>query len=168
MRCVARLGAGRFPIYGRDAYESSRIDGFLDASLVFARDTQIYLLALREGAVSSDVYLRARDPFATYLTGIEQALAPPRAHLAGVTVTLADICFVAELCLFHNERPRRSVLDAAGFSLLLNEQFAYSYPRSVALFKRLLAHPAFIPDVAGYLEKIEAASAPRSSSAARV
>jgi enoyl-CoA hydratase/carnithine racemase len=37
MRAVARLGAERFPIYGRSAYESSRIDGFLDASLVFAR-----------------------------------------------------------------------------------------------------------------------------------
>src|SRR5271163_940373 len=33
MRAVARLGMERFPIYGRDVYESSRIDGFLDASL---------------------------------------------------------------------------------------------------------------------------------------
>jgi hypothetical protein len=46
MRAVARLGASRFPLYGRDAYEASRIDSFLDASLVFARDSQIYLLAL--------------------------------------------------------------------------------------------------------------------------
>ncbi len=38
MRTVARLGEARYPLYGRDAYEASRIDGFLDVSLVFARD----------------------------------------------------------------------------------------------------------------------------------
>ncbi|HSZ21530.1 MAG TPA: hypothetical protein VK782_00240, partial [Candidatus Sulfotelmatobacter sp.] len=43
MRAVARLGESRFPLYGRDAYEASRIDSFLDVSLVFARDSQIYL-----------------------------------------------------------------------------------------------------------------------------
>ena len=29
--------AAQLPLYGGDAYEASRIDGFLDASLVFAR-----------------------------------------------------------------------------------------------------------------------------------
>ena len=46
MRAVARLGAGRFPLYGRDPYQASRIGSFLDASLVFARDSQTYLLTL--------------------------------------------------------------------------------------------------------------------------
>jgi hypothetical protein len=41
MRAVARLGEARFPLYGRDAWEASRIDSFLDVSLVFARDSQI-------------------------------------------------------------------------------------------------------------------------------
>ena len=36
MRAVARLGERTLPLYGRDAYEASRIDSFLDASLVFA------------------------------------------------------------------------------------------------------------------------------------
>jgi hypothetical protein len=49
MRAVARLGAERFPVYGRNVYESSRVDAFLDANLVFARDSQIYLLALSDG-----------------------------------------------------------------------------------------------------------------------
>ena len=38
MRAVARLGEAKFPLYGRDAYEASRIDSFHDVSLVFARD----------------------------------------------------------------------------------------------------------------------------------
>ena len=155
MRAVARLGQGHFPIYGRSAYESSRIDGFLDASLAFARDAQIYLLALRDGAVSGELYSRVKDSFVTYLSGIEQALAPQRSFLVGDNITLADICFVAELCLFHNERARRSTLDAAGFPLLLGDDFAATYPRSANHFRRLLSHPAFAPDVDGYLEKIE-------------
>ena len=155
MRAVARLGAERFPVYGRNVYESSRIDAFLDASLVFARDGQIYLLALSNGEMSSDLYSRMKGSFAAYLSGIEQALAPQRGFLVGDNVTLADVCFVSELCLFHNERAGSSALKTAGFSLLLDNEFAKSFPRSAAHFRRLLGHPAFVPDVAGYLEKIE-------------
>jgi elongation factor 1-gamma len=155
MRAVARLATNGFPVYGQDAYESSRIDSFLDTGLVFGRDAQIYLLALR-GSVSQEVYGRARESFATYLAGIEQALAPRRSYLVGDDITLADICFVAELCLFYNERARSSVLEAAGFSPLLDEQFETEYPRSAGHFKKLLVHPAFVPDVKGYLDKIEA------------
>jgi len=155
MRAVARLGQERFPLYGRSVYESSRIDAFLDVSLAFACDGQIYLLALRDGAVSRELYTRVKNSFVTYLSGIERALAPQRSFLIGGNVTLADICFIAELCLFHNERTRRSTLDAAGFPLLLGDDFAATYPRSANHFRRLLSHPAFAPDVAGYLEKIE-------------
>jgi glutathione S-transferase len=159
MRAVARLGQERFPIYGRDAYESSRIDGFLDASLVFARDGQLYLLALRDGTVSRELHARMTETFVTYLSGIERALAPDRSFLVGDSMTLADICFVAELCLFHNERARAAQLAAAGLPVLLVDELASSYPRSAGHFQRLLAHPAFVPDVGGYLEKIERSAA---------
>jgi glutathione S-transferase len=159
MRAVARLGEERFPLYGGNAYEASRIDGFLDASLVFARDGQFYLLALRGGSVTPELYTRMRESFEAYLGGIEQALTPERNFLVGDRLTIADICFVAELCLFHNERARRSALEAAGLPLLLGDDFAETYPRSARHFRRLLAHPAFLPDVAGYLEKIEGSAA---------
>jgi hypothetical protein len=51
------------------------------------------------------------------------------------------------------------VLETAGLSLLLGDEFAKIYPRSASHFRRLLTHPAFVPDVAGYLEKIERSSA---------
>jgi glutathione S-transferase len=159
MRTVARLGRDRFPLYGRDPYEASRIDSFLDASLVFARDGQIYLLALRSGSITPELHARVRENFETYLSGIEQALRPERDFLVGDSITLADICFVAELCLFHNERARRAVLQAERLPLLLDDDFAQTYPRAAAHFNRLLAHPAFRPDVAGYLEKIEQSGA---------
>ena len=41
MRAVARLGAARMQLYGSDPYTASRIDGFLDAGLLFARDPQM-------------------------------------------------------------------------------------------------------------------------------
>jgi glutathione S-transferase len=119
MRTVARLGQDRFPLYGGDAYEASRIDGFLDASLVFARDAQIYLLALRDGSISTELHARAQESFQSYLSGTEQALTPRRKFLVGNDVTLADICYVAELCLFHNEHARRTTLDAVGLQPVL-------------------------------------------------
>jgi len=155
MRAVARLGQDHFPLYGRDPHEASRIDSFLDASLVFARDGQIYLLALRGDGITPEIHARMRESFAAYLSGIEQALAPRREFLVGDDLTLADICYVAELCLFHNERARRAALERAGLPLLLSDDLAETYPRAAAHFRRLLAHPAFMPDVAGYLEKIE-------------
>src|SRR5271170_4061645 len=63
MRAVARLGQDRWALYGRDAYEASRIDSFLDASLVFARDSQIYLLALGSEKLSAEIHSRAREGF---------------------------------------------------------------------------------------------------------
>src|SRR5262249_61435303 len=83
MRAVARLGAHRLQLYGGNPYEASRIDSFLDASLVFARDSQIYLLALRDPEFASDIHARAAEAFAIYAAGIDQALQPDRGFLVG-------------------------------------------------------------------------------------
>jgi len=45
MRTVARLGHGRFSLYGSNADDAARIDRFLDARLIFARDAQLSLLS---------------------------------------------------------------------------------------------------------------------------
>jgi glutathione S-transferase len=157
MRAVARLGERAFPLYGRDAYEASRIDSFLDVSLVFARDAQIYLLALGGGTVSAETHARARDAFAVYAAGINQALAPDRQFLVGDTVTIADICFVAELSLFCNERARAGELEKRGLAPILHAKVETEFPRAFAHFARLCQHPAFAPDVGPYLKKIAAA-----------
>ena len=110
MRAVARLGAERFPVYGRNVYESSRIDAFLDASLVFARDGQIYLLALSNGEMSSDLYSRMKGIFAAYLSGIEQALAPQRGFLVGDNVVAREL-------------PRLAALDVTAVELMPIAEF---------------------------------------------
>jgi glutathione S-transferase len=122
MRAVARLGDDKLGLYGKDPYESCRIDSFLDASLVFARDSQIYLLALGSRSLSEDVYHRTRDAFAVYMAGINSALSAGRGFIVGDRLTLADVCFVAELALFHNEKPRAQDLKKRGLEPLLNWQ----------------------------------------------
>ena len=154
MRAVARLGESEFPLYGCDAYEASRIDSFLDVSLVFARDAQLYLLALMNGTVSAEIHTRAREGFAVYASGINQALAPDREFLVGDAVTLADICFAAELCLFFNEQRSGEVIEKHGFAPILHAKVVTEYPRVFAHLARLRAHPAFAPDVDPYLKKL--------------
>ena len=158
MRAVARLGHEQFALYGHDPYEASRIDGFLDASLVFARDAQIYLFALREPTVPSDSHTRAKEAFTIYAAGIEQALQSDRMFLVGNDVTLADICFVAELSLFSNERTRHQALEKSGLEPILNDAQQAKFPRATAHFARLADHPAFAPDVRPYLERLSDAT----------
>jgi glutathione S-transferase len=159
MRAVARLGENRCPLYGRDVYEASRIDSFLDASLVFARDSQIYLLSLISGTVSSEINSRMRDSFAVYLTGINQALSPDREFLVGETVSIADICFVAELALFFNEKARPGELLKKGLDPILHSGVDAEFPLAFTHFARLRKHAAFAPDMEPYLKKFES---PRS------
>lgn len=154
MRAVARLGDQRLGLYGRDPYESSRIDSFLDASLVFARDSQIYLLALGSRSLSDEIHARARDAFTTYMTGINAALSPDREFIVGHQLTLADICFVAEFALFHNEKPRAQDLKKKALEPILDSKVEEQFPYATAHFARLSEHPAFAPDVAPYLGKI--------------
>lgn len=155
MRAVARLGADRFQLYGRKPYEAARIDSFLDVSLVFARDSQSYLLALRAGAMPADLHARTADAFAAYMAGIEQALAPDRRFLVSDDVTLADICFAAEIALFSNEHASRGKLRQAGLTPILHDAIDGAFPRAARHFARLRAHPAFAPDMEPYLRKLD-------------
>jgi glutathione S-transferase len=157
LRAVARLGAEKLELYGGDPYTASRIDSFLDASLVFARDVQLYLLKLAAGKIKPPTHERARAARDTYLGGIEQALSPDRAFIVGDSVTLADICFAAEVTLFSAERANRKVLEEASLPALYSDELRTSFPRALAHFARLCAHPAFAPDLGPYLAKLAAA-----------
>jgi glutathione S-transferase len=154
MRAVARLGEARFPLYGRDAFEASRIDSFLDVSLIFARDAQIYLLALSDSTVDAAIHARAKQSFAIYASGLEQALSPQRSALVGSGISLADICFAAELALFMNEHARTAQLNERGLGKILHAGARNDYPLVFAHFDRLLDHEHFRPDLKPYVEKL--------------
>ena len=153
MRAVARLGAANAPLYGEGPYEASRIDSFLDVSLVFARDAQIYLLALRGETISPEVHARAAEAFTTYATGLERALGANGDFLVGSGVSLADICFACELTLFLNEGNRREALTRQGLTPALDGAES-RFPLTFAHLDRLSAHPAFEPDLGPYLSKL--------------
>ncbi len=159
MRAVARLGDVKLGLYGKDPYETSRIDSFLDASLVFARDSQIYLLALGSGSLSEEIYHRTHEAFAVYMAGINSALSAGRGFIVGDRLTLADVCFVAELGLFHNEKPRARDLKKRGLEPILSGNVDEQFPDAVAHFAKLSKHPAFAPDIDPYMQKIERATA---------
>lgn len=154
-RAVARLGAAHYPLYGADAYQASRIDSFLDATLVFGRGTQAYLLGLRARALDASVQDTAREAFATYAAGIERALRGAREYLVGDVLSLADICYVCELTMLWYERPQRAWLQERGYAPLVPDNFALRYPHAAAHFARLRAHAACAPDLAPHLAKLE-------------
>jgi len=154
-RAVVRLAPERTSLYGDEPYTASRIDSFLDASLVVAREVQVYLLKLASGRVKPPTHERARAARDAYLAGIEQALAPARAFLVGDALTLADIVFAAEIALFSAERASRRVLSGAALPPLYGEELREMYPRALAHFARLCAHEAFTPDLGPYLEELD-------------
>jgi glutathione S-transferase len=154
MRAVARLGEATFRLYGRDAYEASRIDSFLDVSLVFARDSQIYLLALSGDTVDRAIHARAKEAFAIYASGLEQALSPGRETLVGNGISLADICFAAEFALFMNEHARAEQLSSRGLDKILQPSVQDDYPLTFAHFARLVEHENFSPDIKPYVAKL--------------
>jgi glutathione S-transferase len=154
MRAVARLGEAAFPLYGRDAWEASRIDSFLDVSLVFARDSQIYLLALSDGAVDAAIHARTKQAFAIFASGMEQALSPQRKTLVGDDISLADICFAAELALFMNEYGRAAQLNKHGLERILHGGVRKDYPLVFAHFDRLVGHEHFKTDLKPYVGKL--------------
>ena len=120
---------------------------------MFARDSQVYLLALIGGAVTPEIHRRTAESFAVYAGGIDRALAPDRQFLCGNSITLADICFAAEISLFYNESARVPQLKTSGLAPILDgwqEQFPYAS----AHFQRLRHHPAFAPDLEPYLQKL--------------
>ena len=127
MRAVARAGRVDNALYGKDGYEASRIDGFLDETLVFSREAPVYLLALPDG-LTAEIHGRMSGAFEFYLDGLERALGTS-SYLAGDTLTIADIAFVCDLAQFLKERGAPESLQEAGF-LLVSEDEPTTHPRT--------------------------------------
>lgn len=151
MRLIARLGDATLPLYGRDPFEASRIDSFLDASVSFATETQRYLLSLRSETLTREDHSRAVTAFEGYLAGIDHALVTGGPHVATSGLSIADICFVCEVALLSSERRGLAVLKRIGVAPILGIEATASFPYALAHYKRLLDHPAFAPDLESYV-----------------
>jgi len=144
LRAVARLGESQYPLYGSTPYEASRIDSFLDISLVFARDSQIYLLAIGGKHVTPDLHAGAAKAFNGWMSAVEQALSAGN-YLVGDGITLADICLVCEFAMFVRERKFKNMLGEQGLAVISEMSL---YPNAQDLIDRLCQHPAFAPELA--------------------
>lgn len=153
MRAVARIGADVYPLYGKNAYIAARIDSFLDVSLMFARDSQIYLLALHSKKLTKKIYDNARESFQVYAAGIEQTLETEPEYLVDGQLSLADICFACEISLFLRERNSKEYLEQKNL-YPVSEDIKTQFPRATHFYEKLSLHPAFSPDVLPYIKKI--------------
>ena len=147
LRAVARAGAAGRQLYGRDDYEASRIDSFLDANLAFAREAQVYLLAMRKP--DAGTHERMASSYAFYLGGIENALRQTD-YLVGDALSIADISFVCDFAQFLREGHYEDALREAGLDLVSREGPA-DFPRAYGHMLRLAESDAFAKHMGTYL-----------------
>jgi glutathione S-transferase len=150
MRAAARLGPNADSICGIGALETSRVDAFLDRTLLFARDIQPYLLTARNG-IPEHIYQTMKDSLESYLEGIDRALSRS-AHVAGERLSMADIAFACEICLLSNERSMAEALATAGYEALLPS--VRKYDHAWTHLRKLSEHPHFAVDLGRYFERI--------------
>lgn len=149
LRAVARCGAQRRPLYGRDDYEASRIDSFLDANLVFAREAQVFLLGLDE--LSKEQHARMAAAYEFYLAGVESALSHGTGYLVGDALTIADISFVCDFAQFLREGHYADEFERAGLPLV-SAGGPDQYPRAYAHVLNLAATADFAEVMGTYLD----------------
>ncbi len=147
LRAAARCAGEDSGLYGADAYEASRIDGFLDAGLVFAREAQVYLLGMDEPEAHNHQRMAAAYEF--YLTGVESALAHTR-FVAGDKLSIADISFVCDFAQFLREGHYVEALEAAGLPLISADGLE-QYPRAFGHMLELSATDVFAARMGTYL-----------------
>ena len=136
MRAVARASNDHALYGGSDKLIQSRIDSFLDANLVFAREFQVYVLELTE--LNDYLYKRMTSAYFFYLDGIEKALAA-QSYIVGNELSIADISFVCDFAQFLRERDSKEIINNQGYELIsknFEEEFPNVFEHLVKLYKR--------------------------------
>ena len=152
LRAVARSAPDSKGLYGLSPIDASRIDSFLDATLVFGREAQVYLLGI--DGISPELHARMAGAFEFYLEGIERALEHS-AHIASDRVTIADIAFACDLSQFLRERLMGSGLEAASLSVI-SENAESAFPRAFEHLFALIEKPEFKRYLDGYTQHFRA------------
>ncbi len=153
MRLIARLKKKHL-LYGANVYERSRIDSFLDASLVFATFSQRYLLSIMNNNINSSIKIDANDSFVSYFSGLETSLKLNKnKYIVGSHLTLADICFFCEYSLFSREQLKPKNLKGL-WKPIVNDNKRKLFPRAFDLYYRLYEKKLFKEISSEYLNKI--------------
>lgn len=149
MRAAARAGTVPHTLLGASLADQSRVDSFLDRSLVFARDLQRYLLA--GDTMDSALHTEMASEVLTFAAGLDRALQGS-AFLVGDSVTLADIGAICDLCQLTYERGHAERFDQLGLDFLVPTLKPYS--RLGAYLSRLADDARFAEDLSRYFDKL--------------
>ena len=149
LRAVARAGRADCQLYGHNDYEASRIDAFLDANLVFAREAQVYLLGM--DSVTATAHERMAGAYRFYLDGIERTLEQDEGYLVGGALSIADIAFVCDFAQFLRERHYAEVLAAQELAVV-SQDAERDYPRAFEHMLGLSREEAFADHMLPYLD----------------
>ena len=148
LRAVARAGTPGSVLYGANDQQASRIDSFLDANLVFAREAQVYLLALE--SIDATTHARMQAAYEFYLAGIEHTLGES-SFIAGSALSIADISFVCDFAQFLREGHYTGQLESAGMELI-SQDGHIRWPRAYGHMLSLSETPEFAAHMGTYLD----------------
>ena len=149
MRAVARIGQNADELIGRTPMEQSRIDSFLDRSLVFARDLQRYLLAQEN--MTEQLHSEMAGEVKSFAAGLDRALQTST-YIAGDTITLADIATICDLCQLTDESNHAMHFEELGLAFLVPSLKPFEYLG--AHIKKLAVDKRFSTDLEPYFEKL--------------
>ena len=150
MRAVARVSAVKSLYGSEDAFKKSRIDSFLDANLVFAREFQVYVLEIK--TLNEYLYERMKSAYTFYLDGIETALSNDK-FIAGSDLTIADISFVCDVAQFLRERDKEKIINEQGYEVI-SKNFEKEFPKATNHLKKLSKKEEFKEIMFDYLDKV--------------
>ena len=150
MRAVARVSNVK-SLYGdEDPFKQSRIDSFLDANLVFAREFQVYVLEIN--MLNQYLHERMKSAYLFYLDGIEKALSNSK-FIVGSVLTIADISFVCDVAQFLRERDQEKIINEQGFEVI-SKKFEKEFPKAANHLKNLAKKQEFKEIMFDYLDKV--------------
>ncbi len=149
MRAAARLGSKPHGLLGDGPLGQSRVDSFLDRTLVYSRDMQRYLLA--GDKLTAEHHAEMRTSLVAFATGLNTALGYDD-YLAGNGLTLADIAAACELGQLTNERGFQSRLDELGLPALTNE--LADFERLGTYLGKLAQEPIIRDEIGKYLDRL--------------
>ena len=144
LRLVARIGKNKINLYGKNDFIKSRVDSFLDSSLVFGSLNQPYLLALNSNKLITKTTIKsAEDAYKSYMHGIETNLMLNKNNfLISNDLSIADICFFGEFfqfAIYSSKKPKFE--NKHWFDII--KKYKKDYKRAHKLLERLLKIKSF-------------------------
>ena len=125
LRAIARQDEAN-NLYGKNSFEASRVDSFLDSGLVFSREHQEYLFGLED--MNEALYQRMKSAYEFFVNGIEESLNHTR-YIGFNNLTIIDISFFCDFSQFLREGHYEDGLKEKGFPLV-SENFVSEYPKT--------------------------------------